>query len=304
MTTPCVCKPRLPRSQRWLAPALLGTRQASRVACCQARAGAATPQHFKVIEGSRSKGPPPSEPGLPTFYTHTLCPYAERVWLTLLEKGTEFQLVQIDLSDKPRWYRSINSSGLVPAVEYDGAFHTESMDICRWIDANLEGPALMPLDDSGRQQAESLLRSKDSIISAGLMLASGSDSRSWGIGSRPTGAQRKGFESSLQALATSLQQHGGPFLLGQQLTLADLALLPFMERFDLVMQEFLSMRLETMHAGAIHSWLQAMQDRPACQTASPDSSLLLEAYRTHRSLDFFDYQTYHAASCHPQLAYQ
>lgn len=26
--------------------------------------------------------------------------------------------------------------------------------------------------------------------------------------------------------------------------------------------------------------------------------------RTHRSLDFFDYQTYHAASCHPNLAYQ
>ena len=43
--------------------------------------------------------------------------------------------------------------------------------------------------------------------------------RSWGIGSRPTGAHRKGFDNSLQVLAASLQQHGGPFLLGQQLTL-------------------------------------------------------------------------------------
>ncbi|KAK9855133.1 hypothetical protein WJX84_007344 [Apatococcus fuscideae] len=270
----------------------------------QVAASAATAPHFRVLEGNRLKGPPASEPGLTTFYTHTLCPYAERVWLTLLEKGAAFQLVQIDLSDKPRWYRTVNSSSLVPAIEYDGTFYTESMDICRWIDNNLEGPALMPANDNDRQQAESLLRSKDSVISAGLSLASGSDSRSWGIGSRPTGAQRKGFESSLQVLAASLQQHGGPFLLGKQLTLADLSLLPFMERFDLVMREFLGMRLETMHSGSIQTWLEGMQERPSCRTASADNSLLLEAYRTHHSLDFFDYQTYHAASCHPQLAYQ
>ncbi|KAK9867166.1 hypothetical protein WJX84_010666 [Apatococcus fuscideae] len=256
-----------------------------------------------VLDGSRLKGPPPCEPGQLTFYTHTLCPYAERVWLTLLEKGAPFQLVQVDLSDKPRWYRSVNSSGLVPAIEHKGTFHTESMGICRWIDASLEGPALMPADDVGQQQAEALLRAKDSIVSSGLSLASGSDSRSWGIGSRPTGAQRKAFESSLQALSTSLEQHGGPFLLGPQLTLADLVLLPFMERFDLVTREFLGMRLETMHGGRVQAWLEGLRQRPSCRTASADRRLLLEAYREHRSLDFFDYQTYSAAACHPQLAY-
>ena len=59
-------------------------------------------------------------------------------------QGAAFQLVQIDLSDKPRWYRTVNSSGLVPAVEHDGTFHTESMDICRWASRRIrqEGPAL------------------------------------------------------------------------------------------------------------------------------------------------------------------
>ena len=41
----------------------------------------------------------------------------------------------------------------------------------------MEGPALLPPDATSQQQAESLLRSKDGVISAGLMLASGSDSR-------------------------------------------------------------------------------------------------------------------------------
>lgn len=33
--------------------------------------------------------PPPSGEQ-PVFYTHTLCPYAERVWIALLEKVTNF----------------------------------------------------------------------------------------------------------------------------------------------------------------------------------------------------------------------
>ena len=60
---------------------------------------------------------------------------------------------------------------------------------------------------------------------------------------------------------------------------ADISLLPFMERFDLVMREFLGMRLETLHSGSIQTWLEAMQELPSCRTASADSSLLLEAYR-------------------------
>ncbi len=68
---------------------------------------------------------------VPTLYVHTLCPYAERAFLALLEKGTHFTLVHIDLSSKPSWYRQVNPRGLVPAVEYKGAVHVESLDICR-----------------------------------------------------------------------------------------------------------------------------------------------------------------------------
>ncbi len=37
-------------------------------------------------DSDRLGGPPITEPGQVTFYTHTLCAYAERVWLSLLEK--------------------------------------------------------------------------------------------------------------------------------------------------------------------------------------------------------------------------
>ena len=42
-----------------------------------------------------------------------------------------FDLVQVDLSDKPSWYRSVNGRGLVPAVQWQGQTVVESIDIVR-----------------------------------------------------------------------------------------------------------------------------------------------------------------------------
>lgn len=44
----------------------------------------------------------------------------------------DFQLVHIDLADRPPWFRAL--SGLVPLVEYpEGSLHRESLDICRYM---------------------------------------------------------------------------------------------------------------------------------------------------------------------------
>lgn len=106
-------------------------------------AAAAAAAAFTASEAGRE---PPSTSLQPIFYTHVLCPYAEResvawlhcatakwplltnsrppvpagVWLALLEKGVTFHLCHIDLSSKPAWYRRINSRGLVPAVQHAG----------------------------------------------------------------------------------------------------------------------------------------------------------------------------------------
>ena len=82
-----------------------------------------------ILEASNMPGPIVGQTVV--FYTHVLCPFAERVWLTLLEKQVAHTLVQVDLSRKPTWYRSINPRGLVPCVTYEGNSIIESEDICR-----------------------------------------------------------------------------------------------------------------------------------------------------------------------------
>lgn len=44
-----------------------------------------------------------------------------------------------------------------------------------------------------------------------------------------------------------------------------------------------------------------MSQLPASKLASPDAGLFGMAIKQHRSLDFFDFETYTAAQLHPQL---
>lgn len=82
----------------------------------------------------------------------------------------------------------------------------------------------------------------------------------------------------------------------------DLAYLPFAERFDVGAKEFCDFDMRAARGGAIGSWLDAMHRQPysaAGASPSADPELLAAAMKKHRSLDFFDYDSYGAAKLHP-----
>ena len=82
-----------------------------------------------MLEGSNLSSPANDEEVV--LYSHTMCPFAQRTWLALLEKGAPYTLVHVDLSNKPRFYKQVNPRGLVPCLAYQGDVITESEDICR-----------------------------------------------------------------------------------------------------------------------------------------------------------------------------
>ena len=237
-----------------------------------------------------------------TFYTHTLCPYAARVALTLREKSAAFHQVHVDLARKPASFLKLCPRGLVPALDVDGEVHVESIDICRWIDENLEGKPLMPPEGtSARSNAEALIASSSSIVSRGLSCVAGTSGRSWGIGSQgPSSRQLDDFRESLAILERSLvdKGNGGPYLSGEDVSLADLVLYPFLSRFDVALDSIGAVTVTELNA-AVAQWMAAMGTRPSCVWADADRSLLTEAYRKHECLDFFDYVTYGEWDLHP-----
>lgn len=58
---------------------------------------------------------------LPHFklISHKLCPYVQRSVITLAEKGIPFERVDVDLADKPQWFKDISPMGKVPVLLVD-----------------------------------------------------------------------------------------------------------------------------------------------------------------------------------------
>ena len=78
-----------------------------------------------------------------------LCPYVQRAAILLLEKGVEFERVDIDLANKPDWFLKLSPLGKVPVlvVEQDGREQVlfESAVIAEYLEEVLE-PKLHPAD--------------------------------------------------------------------------------------------------------------------------------------------------------------
>ena len=52
----------------------------------------------------------------PTFITTWTCPYAQRTWIVLNEKGVKYDPVYVDLVNKPEWFLQHNPYGRVPTL--------------------------------------------------------------------------------------------------------------------------------------------------------------------------------------------
>ncbi|TIV94175.1 MAG: glutathione S-transferase family protein, partial [Mesorhizobium sp.] len=51
-----------------------------------------------------------------TLVSHHLCPYVQRAAIALAEKGVPLERVNVDLADKPEWFRAISPLGKVPLL--------------------------------------------------------------------------------------------------------------------------------------------------------------------------------------------
>jgi len=122
---------------------------------------------------------------------------------------------------------------------------------------------------------------------------------------RPAGkddkSSRASYQLALDELSAAMEVHGGPYLAGNSVTLADLVYLPFAIRFDLVLREVRSfdMRTSGSASGAyspVGVWLSNMEQRSAFVDASPENDKLQRALLKHMSFDFFDYSTHFAST--------
>jgi len=77
--------------------------------------------------------------------SHPLCPYVQRAAIVLDEKGAAFERRDVDLADKPAWFRQVSPMGKTPVLLIGKDALFESAVICEYLDETI-GTPLHPLD--------------------------------------------------------------------------------------------------------------------------------------------------------------
>ncbi|MEH2407890.1 glutathione S-transferase family protein [Nostoc sp.] len=83
-----------------------------------------------------------------TLYHQPFSPNSRRVWITLLEKGLEFELVEIKIDGeqfKPE-FLAINPFHHIPVLVDDGLNVVESLAILDYLEAKYPTPVMLPKD--------------------------------------------------------------------------------------------------------------------------------------------------------------
>lgn len=204
----------------------------------------------------------------PTLFRerHGWCPYSERVWLALELNNVDYDTIRIDNSGggRPSYY-----AGQTPQVRWpDGRTQGESMDLVAEVDKRY-GPRLQ-MDSGDVQHAINQFRNifpnRARPSSRAAFLFQGNGDPLW----------KSTFEDTLLETDKLLGQNDGPFLCGSDLTAADVAWAPFLERYRYQLP-CLHLGLKPCHAETyprLYKWYQAMDKVPeyVCRVKGDASS--------------------------------
>jgi RNA polymerase-associated protein len=177
------------------------------------------------------------------LYDAPRCPYCARVRIALAEKGVEFEVVEIDLSDRPRWLYVKNATGRVPVLEEDGRPLPESEVIMEFLEERYPEPPLLPADPADRAFVRLLIHRADELTSPYYALRRGEE-----------GAEGE-LQAALERLDAALAER--PFLGGEEYGLADIAYVPWLLRA----RDMLGVSLDGVPA--LTGWVTRLEERPA-----------------------------------------
>ncbi|MBL8642719.1 MAG: glutathione S-transferase family protein [Rhodospirillaceae bacterium] len=199
------------------------------------------------------------------LFSYEACPYAQRTRMALIEKGIAFTLTEVDLYNKPDWFKQLSPYGKVPLLRHNDNLVYESRIINEYLEDAFPDRPLMPQGAAARGKARIWIDYCDSYLMPALhkMIA---DRRE----PAKQAENRKAVAEKFRFMETEgLRKLGnGPYWLGTDVSLVDLQFMPFLERFPCY---------ETLWGAAIpedctrlKAWIAAMQARDSHkQTAKP-----------------------------------
>jgi len=164
-----------------------------------------------------------------TFVSHHLCPYVQRAAIALAEKGVPFERVNVDLSNKPDWFKAISPLGKVPLlrVRRDDAEKVifESAVILEFLEETEANP-LHPADPLTRARHRAWIEFGSAILNALGRFYSAADEVAFFKESKALSEMFARVEAELSA------RRNGPWFDGDRFSLVDAVYGPIFRYFD------------------------------------------------------------------------
>lgn len=207
------------------------------------------------------------------IYSAVLCPYAHRTRLVLQEKGINFDLIELDLQNKPEGFTEVSLYGKVPAIIHGENRIWESAVINEYLDEVFPNPPLLPSSAIGKAQARiwidfantrfvpafsSLLRSKDS---------------------QQEEAAKNELYKHLEVIeneALGKLSGVGPYWFGESISLVDLTFYPWFERW-IALKHYRGFGIPSEFT-RLKQWKHTLKEYPSVKAIARPKEFYIERY--------------------------
>lgn len=201
-----------------------------------------------------------------TLVSSLLCPFVQRAAIALAEKSVPFERKNIDLTDKPEWFKKISPLGKVPVLLDGDQPIFESVVILEYLEETQPDP-LHPADALRRAQHRAWMEFGSSMLGDVWIVETSPD--------------RAVVDAKIQALKEKFArlegEIKGPFFEGEKFSLVDAVFAPVFRYFDLI--DRLLDHAIFRDTPKVNAWRKALAERASVKTAVvPEYQSLLEKF--------------------------
>jgi glutathione S-transferase len=161
---------------------------------------------------------------------------------------------------------------MVPCGRYGDVELRDSLPMIYFIDETFKSNPLQPIDAAGKQRMKELIEKYVGDATEGNLLKT-LMTCFWTEDNEVEKRQSLNEKILRQfaELSKDLKSSGGPYLLGYQFTIADIALIPFIDRSFLYLEHHRGLKIpQTEEYAALHAWRKAYSQRPSYKVTNAD----------------------------------
>jgi len=196
----------------------------------------------------------PQSPAL-RLISHELCPYVQRAAIVLMEKGMAFERLDIDLRNKPDWFKEISPLGKTPVLQVGNEAIFESAVICEYLE-DTALPRLHPANALQRAKHRAWMEFGSTLLNLIGAFYNAPDEPS-------LLARVADIRARLVQLEAALDD--GPFFAGEDFSIVDAVFGPALRYFD-VLDEVADFGW-WVGLPKLQAWRKALASRPSVVNA-------------------------------------